>query len=30
MYKVSVCGHFGQNDELLNGQTIKKKNITKK
>lgn len=27
MYKVSVCGHFGQNEELLNGQTIKTKNI---
>lgn len=27
MYKISICGHFGQNEELLNGQTIKTKNI---
>lgn len=27
MYKLGICGHFGTGRELLNGQTIKTKNI---
>ena len=27
-YRVSVCGHFGFGEELLNGQTIKTKIVT--
>jgi glycosyltransferase involved in cell wall biosynthesis len=29
MFKVGVCGHFGKNLNLLNGQTIKTKILTK-
>lgn len=28
MYKVGVCGHFGKNKTLLNGQTVKTKILT--
>ncbi len=28
MYKVGICGHFGNNQNLLNGQTIKTKILT--
>ena len=28
MYKVGICGHFGINQKLLNGQTIKTKVLT--
>lgn len=27
MYKILICGHFGGNEEFLDGQTIKTKNI---
>lgn len=29
MYKVGVCGHFGSEKNLLNGQTVKTKLLTK-
>ncbi len=29
MYKVGVCGHFGGEKNLLNGQTVKTKLLTK-
>jgi len=28
MYKIGICGHFGENKNLLNGQTIKTKVLT--
>jgi glycosyltransferase involved in cell wall biosynthesis len=28
MYKIGVCGHFGNNHNLLNGQTVKTKVLT--
>ena len=28
MYKIGICGHFGNNKNLLNGQTIKTKILT--
>ena len=28
MYKIGICGHFGNNQNLLNGQTIKTKILT--
>lgn len=28
MYKVGVCGHFGEKQKLLNGQTVKTKTLT--
>ena len=27
MYKILICGHFGRNENFLDGQTIKTKNI---
>lgn len=28
MYKIGICGHYGENQVLLNGQTIKTKTLT--
>ena len=29
MYKVTICGHFGGNNNFLDGQTVKTKNLYK-